>query len=342
MCWRCGPGHVANISSRRRDATTAHSVGCVISRDDVDTAAARIDGLVRRTPVLSTELPGVGSVVLKLEQLQHAGSFKSRGMLNRVRAAVERGEITAAGVVTASGGNAGLAAAYAAARESVPATVVVPETAPAVKVDRLRRLGATVQQVGDRYSVAFQAAVAEAERTGAVFCHAYDQPEMCAGNGTLGLELLEQTSGAIDTLLVAVGGGGLIAGIATALEGHARAVAVEPEACPTLARAIAAGQPVDAPVAGVAADALGATRVGDIAWAVATRLGIESVLVDDDAIVRARKLLWDEWRIVVEHGAAVGIAALLSGAYKPASGERVAVVLCGGNTSPADLVESPR
>jgi threonine dehydratase len=312
-------------------------VASVIGRDDVQAAAARIDGLVRRTPVLSTDLAAAGRVVLKLEQLQHAGSFKSRGMLNRVRAGVERGEITAAGVVTASGGNAGLAAAYAAARESVPATVVVPETAPAVKVDRLRRLGATVRQVGDRYSVAYQAAIAEAQRTGAVFCHAYDDAEMCAGNGTLGLELLEQTSGGVDTVLVAVGGGGLIAGIATALEGHARAVAVEPEACPTMAHAIAAGRPVDAPVSGVAADSLGATRVGDIAWAVATRLGIRSILVTDDAIVLARALLWDEWRIVVEHGAAVGVAALMSGAYQPARDERVAVVLCGGNTSPADL-----
>jgi len=287
--------------------------------------------------VLSTELPGTGPVVFKLEQLQHAGSFKSRGMLNRVRAGVERGEITPAGVLTASGGNAGLALAYAAARESVPATVVIPETTPAVKLDRLRRLGATVQQVGDRYSVAYEAALAEADRTGAVFCHAYDQPEMCAGNGTLGLELLEQTSGDVDTVLVAVGGGGLIAGIATAIDGHACAVAVEPSGCPTLARALDAGEPVDAPVAGVAADALGATRVGNIAWSVATRLGMQSVLVDDDAIVAARKLLWDEWRIVVEHGAAVGVAALMSGAYQPARDERVAVVLCGGNTSPAGL-----
>jgi threonine dehydratase len=317
-------------------------VASVIGRDDVQAAAARIDGLVRRTPVLSTDLAGAGRVVLKLEQLQHAGSFKSRGMLNRVRAGVERGEITAAGVVTASGGNAGLAAAYAAARESVPATVVVPETAPAVKVDRLRRLGATVRQVGDRYSVAYQAAIAEAQRTGAVFCHAYDDAEMCAGNGTLGLELLEQTSGAVDTVLVAVGGGGLIAGIATAIEGHARAVAVEPEACPTMAHAVAAGRPVDAPVSGVAADSLGATRVGDIAWAVATRLGIRSILVTDDAIVLARALLWDEWRMVVEHGAAVGVAALMSGAYQPARDERVAVVLCGGNTSPADLAAPTR
>src|SRR3954453_11246500 len=258
-------------------------------------------------------------------------------MLNRVRAAVERGEITSAGVVTASGGNAGLALAYAAAGESVPSTVVVPRTAPAVKVDRLRRLGATVQQVGDRYSVAYEAAIQESARTGAVFCHAYDQPEMCAGNGTLGLELLDQASNEIDTVLVAVGGGGLIAGIATAVEGRARAVAVEPACCPTLAHAIAAGEPIDAPVSGVAADALGATRVGDIAWAVGTRLGIESVLVGDDAIIKARKLLWDEWRIVVEHGAAVGVAALLSGAYRPAQDERIAVRLWGSNTNPADL-----
>ena len=296
-----------------------------------------MEGLVRRTPVLSTELPGVGRVFFKLEQLQHAGSFKARGMLNRVRAGIERGEIASAGVITASGGNAGLALAYAAARESVPATVVVPETSPAVKVDRLRGLGATVRQVGDRYSAAYDAAVAEAARTGAVFCHAYDDPEMCAGNGTLGLELLEQTGGEVDTVLVAVGGGGLIAGIATAIDGQARAVAVEPWACPTLARAIEAGDPVDAPVGGIAADALGATRVGDIAWEVASRLAMSSVLVDDDAIVRARALLWQQWRIVVEHGAAVGIAALISGAYRPEAGEQVAVVLCGGNTSPTDL-----
>jgi threonine dehydratase len=309
----------------------------VISRDDVQQAATRVRGTLRRTPVVETELPGVGPVAFKLEQLQHAGSFKARGMLNRVLAATERGELGPAGVVTASGGNAGLALAYAAARESVPATVFVPETAPSVKVERLRKLGATVRQVGDRYSVAYDAAVAEAERSGAVFCHAYDQPEMCAGNGTLGLELLEQTSGAVDTVLVAVGGGGLMAGIATAVEGEAKVVAIEPTGCPTLAQAIAAGRPVDAPVSGVAADALGATRVGDIAWAVASRLEVPSVLVEDDAIVAARQLLWDQWRIVVEHGAAVGIAALVSGAYRAAPGERVAVVLCGGNTSPGDL-----
>jgi threonine dehydratase len=315
-------------------------VGPVISRDEVQAAASRVGALVRRTPVLATELDGVGPVLFKLEQLQHAGSFKARGMLNRVRAAAERGELGRPGVVTASGGNAGLAMSYAAARESVPAMVFVPETSPQVKVDRLRKLGATVRQVGDRYSVAYEAAIAEAQDSGAVFCHAYDQPEMCAGNGTLGLELLEQTSGAVDTVLVAVGGGGLMAGIATAVDGHAKVVAVEPSMCPTLANALVAGEPVDAPVSGVAADALGATRVGEIAWAVATRCGVSSVLVDDDAIIRARQLLWDEWRIVVEHGAAVGVAALLSGAYRPASGERIAVILCGGNTSPADLTPS--
>ena len=235
-------------------------------------------------------------------------------MLNRVRAAAERGEITAAGVVTASGGNAGLAPAYAASRESVAATVVVPETAPAVKVDRLRRLGATVRQVGDRYSVAYEVAVAEAERTGAVFSRRLRRPgdvrrQRHARSRVPGPDRWRARHGS-----GRVGGGGLIAGIAIAIEGQARAVAIEPATCPTLAHAFAAGRPVHAPVGGVAADALGATRVGEIAWAVASHLGIRSVLVDDDAIVRARALLWEEWRIVVEHGAAVGIAALMSGA----------------------------
>jgi threonine dehydratase len=309
----------------------------VIELDDVLAARRRVGDAVRRTPTLDTHLAGVGPVVLKLEQLQHTGSFKPRGMLNRVMAAVERGEVGPAGVVTASGGNAGLAVAYAARREGVSARVFVPEICPQVKVDRLRRLGADVVQVGDRYSAAYEAAVVAAEQSGAVFCHAYDQPEVCAGQGTLGLELWEQTDGGVDTVLIAVGGGGLMAGVATSLEGRARVIAVEPALVPTLADAFAAGQPVDVPVSGVAADSLGATRVGEIAWSVANRAGVGSVLVDEESIVTARRLVWDEWRLVVEHGAGVGVAALLSGAYRPAPGERVAVVLCGGNTSPSDL-----
>jgi threonine dehydratase len=298
---------------------------------------------VRRTPVtvLDPGDLGRGEVVVKLEQLQHTGSFKARGALNRVLAAGERGELGPAGVVAASGGNAGLAVAYAAARDGVPARVFVPATAPAVKVARLRELGAEVVAVGERYADAYEAATADAEATGALFCHAYDQPEVCAGQGTLALELLEQ-AGAVDTVLVAVGGGGLMAGVAAALEGRARVVGVEPRTVPTFAAALAAGRPVDVPVSGVAADSLGATRLGAIAWDVARRTGAGSVLVDDDDVVAARRLLWERHRLVVEHGAATVVAALRSGAYAPADGERVALVLCGANTSPADLLpEAP-
>ena len=316
----------------------------MITRADVDAAARRVGGLVRRTPVHVVE-PGAllpdRAVALKLEQLQHTGSFKARGALNRILAAAERAELTDSGVVTASGGNAGLAVAYAAARQGVAARVYVPETAPAVKVSRLRELRADVVQVGDRYAAAYAAAIADADARGALFCHAYDQPDICAGQGTLALELAEQLGGGVDTVLVAVGGGGLMAGIAAALEGTARVVGVEPESIPTLHDAIAAGEPVDAPVSGVAADSLGATRLGQIAWDLVSRTGIRSSLVSDAAIVAARRMLWQDHRIVVEHGAAAAPAALVSGAYRPTPQERVAVVLCGANTSLADLETVP-
>src|SRR4051794_27419631 len=327
-------------------ADDGHYRDVVIARDDVEAARRRIAAHVRRTPVTMIEagdlLPYV-KVALKLEQLQHTGSFKARGALNRVLAAAGRGELGPAGVVAASGGNAGLAVAYAAARQGVPARVYVPTPAPAVKVARLRELGADVVQVGDRYAFAYEAAVAHAEAVGALFCHAYDQPEICAGQGTLALELHEQLGGGVDTVLVAVGGGGLMAGVAAALEGSARVVGVEPSTVPTFAEAVAAGEPVDVPVSGIAADALGATRLGAIAWAVATRTGVRSVLVEDADVVAARRLLWERHRLVVEHAAASVVAALLSGAYRPDGGERVAAVLCGANTAPDDLVpEGPR
>jgi threonine dehydratase len=281
-------------------------------------------------------------VALKLEHLQHTGSFKARGALNRVLAAAERGELGPAGVVAASGGNAGLAVAYAAAREGIAARVYVPTTAPAVKVARLRELGADVVQVGDRYAMAYDAAIAHAETAGALFCHAYDQPEICAGQGTLALELVEQLDGNVDTVLVAVGGGGLMAGIAAALEGRAQVVGVEPSTVPTFAEALRAGRPIDVPVSGVAADSLGATRLGDIAWDVAARTGVRSLIVTDDDVIAARRRLWEEHRLVVEHAAGAPVAALLTGAYRPEDGERVAVVLCGANTSLDDLTpEAP-
>jgi threonine dehydratase len=275
-----------------------------------------------------------GPVWFKLECLQFAGSFKTRGMVNRIAAAAERGELPPAGVVAASGGNAGLAVAYAAREWGVPAEVFVPATAPPVKVAKIAALGARVVQVGTEYADAYQAATT---RTGALFCHAYDQFDVIAGHATLGPELSAQITDGFDTVLVAVGGGGLLAGVAAALHGVARVVAVEPESCPTLHAALAAGRPVDVAVSGVAVDSLGARRAGELPLRIASAAGVACVLVGDRAIVDARRLLWDSYRIVVEHGAATALAALTCGAYRPSPGERVVVLLCGANTDPADL-----
>ncbi|TYK49593.1 threonine/serine dehydratase [Actinomadura decatromicini] len=312
----------------------------MIAQSDVDAATARVAGEIRRTPVIEVDpgpLAPAARMWLKLELTQHTGSFKARGAFNHVLAARDEARLPGSGIVAASGGNAGLAFAYAAARAGVPAEVFVPETAPAVKVARLRALGATVVQVGTRYAEAQDAATKRAADTGALFCHAYDLPEVCAGQGTLGVEILEQTGGEVDTVLLAVGGGGLMAGVATALEGHARVVGVEPERIPTLERALAAGRPVDVDVSGIAADSLGATRLGEIAFAVATRTDVRPVLVTEEAIVEARRFVWDEYRLAVEHGTATAIAALRTGAYRPSPDERVMVVLCGANTDPSDL-----
>jgi threonine dehydratase len=312
----------------------------MIHSSDVRAAAARLAGHVRVTPLIEADqgaFPPAGRVWLKLELLQHTGSFKVRGAFNRILSAAEQDMLPAAGVVTASGGNAGLAVAYAAACYGLPARVYVPATAPPVKVARLREYGAMVVQGGDRYADAQEAAAKHAAGAGALFCHAYDQPEICAGQGTLGRELLDQADGQVDTVLVAVGGGGLMAGIAAATEGRARVTGVEPAAIPTLHAALAAGRPVDVAVGGVAADSLGASRLGDIAWTVAARANVRSVLVSDADIIAARKYLWDKYRVAAEHGGATALAALLTGAYQPAEGERIAVVVCGANTDPATL-----
>jgi threonine dehydratase len=315
-----------------------------VDRADIENAAHRIRDQVRRTPLQLVEpgdawLPAGGC--LKLELLQHTGTFKPRGAFNRILSAQETGELDPeVGIVVASGGNAGLANAYAAAVAGVPATVFVPTIAAPVKVRRLREYGATVIAHGNEYAEAFEAATERVAETGAVLCHAYDQPEICAGAGTVGVELLEQLGESgreVDTVLVAVGGGGLMAGVATALDGTARVVGVEPVAAPTLSRALAAGEPVDVAVSGVAADSLGARRLGSIAWEVARRTDVGSVLVEDAEILRARREVWERYRIVLETGAAAPVAALLSGRYEPAEGERVAVVLCGANTDPSDL-----
>ncbi|MGV1007228.1 MAG: threonine/serine dehydratase [Dermatophilaceae bacterium] len=312
----------------------------MITREDVLAAQARIRGFVRHTPLLAPS-PSEEPVWLKCEFLQHCGVFKVRGAFNRQLAARERGELDPAlGVVVASGGNAGLAHAYAAAVLGVPATVFVPRSAPALKAHRIRQYGAEIRRVGAEYAEASDAAVEYAEARGALLCHAYDQPEVAAGAGTLAEELLRDVPG-IDTLVVAVGGGGLYAGVAAAAAGRARVVAVEPTAIPTLHAALEAGQPVDVPVGGVTADSLGARRVGRIAFEVASTVPPRSVLVDDAAVVAARQRLWRDYRIVAEHGAATAFAAVSAQAYRPAPGERVAVVICGANTDPRTLETGP-
>ncbi len=306
----------------------------LITRDDVLAARDRIQGRVRRTPLLGPA--GSDGVWLKCEHLQRCGVFKTRGAFNRQLAAIERGELGDAGVVIASGGNAGLAHAFAARELGIRATVFVPKAAPEVKVRRIEAYGAEVVRSGSEYAEALAASLAFAQDRGAVVAHAYDQPEVAAGAGTLAEEVLEDGPG-IDTVVVAVGGGGLYAGVAAAVRGRARVVAVEPERCPTLHRAMSAGHPVDVEVSGVASDSLGARRIGDLAFAALQAEPPVSVLVGEDAIVEARRRLWADYRIASEHGAATAYAGLLSGAYSPADGERVCVVVCGANTDPATV-----
>ncbi|MFD8980922.1 serine/threonine dehydratase [Streptomyces sp. NPDC059564] len=297
----------------------------------VHAAARRIAGTIRPAAVV----PAAEGVWYALEYLQHTGSFKARGAHNFLAAHRESATLPAAGVTIASGGNAGLACAWAARAHGVPATVFLPANAPRVKVERLRGYGADVRLVGDRYAEALAACREFAADSGALSSHAYDNPLIAAGAGTL-LEEIRSALPGLDTVVVAVGGGGLFAGVATAARAHGvRVVAAEPEHCRALNAALEAGRPVDVPVVSVAADSLGATRVSADALAAARAGNATSVLVPDEAITAARRALWEEHRIVVENGAATALAALRT-APEPL-GERVAVVLCGANTDPGDL-----
>ena len=302
----------------------------MITHDDIEAAAKRIAARVRRTPVVEI----APRLWLKLELLQHTGSFKPRGMFNRVLA----NDVPAVGLTVASGGNAGLAVAYVGRELGHPVEVFVPETTPRVKTDRLREYGANVTAAGESYADALVASQAHAAEAGALFVHAYDQPEVVAGQGTLARELNLQVADA-QTVLVAVGGGGLIGGIA-AWYAHSpvRIIGVEPVGCPTLHAARAAGAPVDVPTEGVARDSLGARRLGDVAWTHAAAGHIDdSLLVDDDAIAEARRWLWYEARLAVEPGAATAMAALRAGVYKREPDETVVVIICGANADPSDL-----
>ncbi|GAA3843599.1 threonine/serine dehydratase [Streptomyces phyllanthi] len=310
---------------------------------DIKAAKDRIAGRVRRVTLAPVD-PGDHEVWLALEYMQHTGSFKARGAQNFIQAHREAGTLPDAGVTIASGGNAGMACAWAAQQQGVRATVFLPATAPAVKVAKLRSYGADVRLVGAEYAEALAACEDFAATAGALASHAYDHPLIAAGAGTL-LEEIQARIPGLDTVVVAVGGGGLFAGIATAAQHRGiRTVAVEPRNCRALHAAIEAGRPVDVPVDSVAADSLGARRISAMALHAAQQDGVHPVLVPDDEIVRARQALWDHHRVAVEHAAATALAALTmptGHGYRPGDGEKVAVVLCGANTDPTDLVHQP-
>ena len=296
---------------------------------------------LRETPLwrLSGELLGVpcAEVWLKLEHLQVSGSFKARGMMNRLLSHT----IPASGVIVASGGNAGIATAAAARALGVRCEVFVPTVSTEAKRAKLRELGAELVVTGAAYGDALQACLARQAETGALMTHAYDQPEVVAGAGTLALEMVEQAQGLPDSVLVSVGGGGLIAGLALGFAGlsggKTKVIALEPENAPTLHAARQAGQPVDVAVSGVAADSLGAKRIGNIAWEVSQAHVQQCLLLPDSAITDAQKWMWKELRLAVEPAAALPLAALRTGAYVPAPDERVCLVICGGNVDPASL-----
>jgi threonine dehydratase len=287
---------------------------------------------IRRTPVLEADgadfgLPGV-PLVFKLELLQHTGSFKPRGAFANMLLR----DVPPAGVVAASGGNHGAAVAFVAQRLQKPARIFVPVVSSPVKIERIRGYGAELVVTGDRYDDALAASVVWARESGALPVHAYDQAETLLGAASVGLEFAEQAPG-LDTLLVAVGGGGLIGGIAAWYQGRVRILGVEPEAAPTLALALQAGRPVDAPAGGIAADSLAPKRVGELMFPIAQKHVERVVLVPDAAIQAAQETLWRVLRVAAEPGGAAAMAALVSGRYRPQPGERVGVLICGGNTT---------
>ncbi|AUC53321.1 MAG: threonine/serine dehydratase [Sagittula sp.] len=301
-------------------------------RREIEAAASRIAGHVVRTPVIDTDALWSRSIALKLEQMQHTGSFKARGAFNTLSAV----EVPEAGVVAASGGNHGAAVAYAAQRLGHAARIFVPEMAGPSKIALIERTGADLTVVPGEYADALARAQAYGDQTGAMSVHAYDAPLTVAGQGTLMREWEAQGLNA-DTVLIAVGGGGLIAGAMAWLQGAKRIIAVEPANCNALGAALREGGPTDVPVSGVAANALGARRIGEICYDLAEAQGILTVTVSDEAITEAQTALWRAHRLLVEPAGACALAALRSGAFTPAENERVAVLLCGGNISPDPL-----
>jgi threonine dehydratase len=317
-------------------AVSAPSVGRAeasradIGRAEITQAATRIAAYVRKTPALNLDINGL-TVNVKLEQLQVSGTFKARGAFNRWLSS------GAKQMVAASGGNHGIAVAYAAKALGMKAHIFVPATAPVAKVKKLQALGAEVHQIGSQYAEALAASMSFAEEHAIPVSHAYDQFETLCGQGTVAREWQEQ-SPKLDTVLIAVGGGGLIGGMAAWYRGDVKIVAVETETCATLHRALKAGEPVDIEVSGYAADALGAKRVGSLMFPIAQQHISQSVLVSDAAVRAAQLQAWHEARIAAEPAGAAAWAALASGAYVPAPGERVGVLVCGANMDPTQLL----
>jgi threonine dehydratase len=299
----------------------------MVTRQAIAALEPRIRPYIRRTPCVED-----GAVVFKLELLQHSGSFKARGAFANLLTR----EVPAAGVVAASGGNHGAAVAYAARELGVGARIYVPTVSSPAKVDRIRAYGAELVIEGERYADALAASERWAAQSGALQVHAYDQEGALLGQGSVGLELEEQAPG-LDTLLVAVGGGGLIGGIAAWYRGKVRVIGVEPTLAPTLTHALQAGKPVDAPTGGIAADSLAPKRVGELMFPLAQKYVDKVLLVEDHEIRDAQQFLWERLRLVAEAGGAAAYAALLSGRYAAGKNERVGVLICGGNTTAVDF-----
>jgi threonine dehydratase len=304
----------------------------MITRPEIESTYQTIAPFLRVTPVVEARGSDFGmapfALTFKLELLQHSGSFKARGAFANLLLR----DVPAAGVAAASGGNHGVAVAYAAMRRGVRARIFVPDVASPAKQERIRSYGADLVVGGALYADALEACERFVADSGALPIHAFDARETLLGQGTVGLEI-ERQAPQMDTLLVAVGGGGLVGGVAAWFGKRIRVVAVEPEGAPTLAHALDAGEPIDAPAGSIAADSLAPRRVGTLMFPIARHYVDRVVLVTDDAIREAQRRLWDGLRIVAEPGAAVPMAALMVGAYVPEHDERVGVLVCGGNTT---------
>ena len=307
-----------------------------LSRERIQATERVIRPHIRRTPTLEVDGADVGldsiTIVFKLELLQHGGSFKARGAFTNMLTR----EVPQAGVVAASGGNHGVAVAFAAMKLHKPATIFVPSVASPAKLDRIRSYGAELVIAGDRYADSLEASESWTRQSGAMPIHAYEGDETLLGQGTLGLELEEQDP-KLDSLLVAVGGGGLIGGVAAWYQDRLKLISVEPTEAPTLNLALKAGKPVDSPAGGIAADSLAPRQVGQQIFPIAQKFVNSSILVSDEEILAAQKRLWETVCIAAEPGGAAAFAGLLSGRYNPKRGERVGVIVCGGNTDKVNL-----